>query len=317
MKRYRPGYLGEEGLDIINGEVVFVGVEANNATWYHYTSKSSAETIVREGFKTSDGIFGQGVYLTGDESGSGINLQWVDTKLKVSVRAEKTLEVNGFSDYRKKVDAAAEGLGPSFAEKGPHEILGKLGYDSVRVKNRGGNGKDWLVAFKPSILSAEIVKGAGGSGNYGHTGRPGMVGGSSGGRGSGGLDSADRAARARASYKPATAAAQRLGEGMESKLASAIGGRGLPDNEPFDVLKGKHMIEVKTIVRGKNDKITMHPESLRRKVKAVKQAKGTAHTVVFDARGKPPKVFYQEGLGSFRLRSMKETSLGELKAVFK
>jgi hypothetical protein len=95
---------------------------------------------------------------------------------------------------------------------------------------------------------------------------------------------------------------QRQADDNEAKLAVLIGGKRTADNEPFDILFGKNMIEVKTIVRGKNDKITVHPESLRRKMEEIKAKKGIAHTVVFDERNN--KVYYNEGVGSFRLGAM-------------
>lgn len=127
--------------------------------------------------------------------------------------------------------------------------------------------------------------------------------------------------RALSSHKPATAAVQRQAEANEGRLVKAVKGKSTGDNKEFDVVVGtldspKHLIEVKTIVRGKNDKITMHPESMQRKTDfAAEHPKAKTHTVVFDDRS--GKIYYKEGLGSFRLKNMQETkSLSALKKRF-
>jgi hypothetical protein len=128
----------------------------------------------------------------------------------------------------------------------------------------------------------------------------------------------ERVKKAINSHKPCTAAVRRQAIKNERKLAKEItGAKHLPNNEPYDVYLGtkevpNHMIEVKTIVRGKNNKITMHKESLERKIKLAKKHKGAKiHTVVFDDR--VGDIYYREGVGSFRLDSMhKVKGMGEL-----
>jgi len=130
----------------------------------------------------------------------------------------------------------------------------------------------------------------------------------------------ERIQRATKSHLPATREVQMIGEANEGRLASVLKkGKGLPDNEAFDVIVGTvkkpdHLIEVKTIVRGKNNKITMHPDSRRRKLaKAAEHPDAKVHTVVFDERSK--QIFYREGVGSFRLGGMKEVTLEDLKGI--
>ena len=89
------------------------------------------------------------------------------------------------------------------------------------------------------------------------------------------------------------------------------------DNMPFDVLMGASAVEVKTILEGKNPKITMHPESLARKVAYAKQHKLKPHTVVIDARGPRRKYYYKQGIGSFRLSGMKAVSRQELSELIR
>ncbi len=134
------------------------------------------------------------------------------------------------------------------------------------------------------------------------------------GEGDGDSSLSDKARRAKATHKTSTAAVQQQAENNEPKLAQAIGGQRSADNAPYDVVKGKHAIEVKTIVRGKNDKITMHPDSLARKTAAATKYGLTSHTVVFDDRVK--SIYYRQGIGSFRLSGMKKVSLGDLKGLF-
>lgn len=130
----------------------------------------------------------------------------------------------------------------------------------------------------------------------------------------------DKVKKATASHKPATAAVQQQALKNEMKLSKALRkAKQLKDNEPFDVIVGDpddplHLIEVKTIVRGKNNKITMHPSSLARKMEEWKKfPKAKVHTVVFDDR--VGKMYYREELGSFRLSSMQEISMKDLKAL--
>jgi hypothetical protein len=65
-------------------------------------------------------------------------------------------------------------------------------------------------------------------------------------------------------------------------------------------------VEVKTIAREKNDKVTMHPESLARKTAYIEKNGGRGHTVVFDNRS--DSIYYREGCGNFRLKNMEKIS---------
>jgi hypothetical protein len=122
--------------------------------------------------------------------------------------------------------------------------------------------------------------------------------------------------RAKASYKASTRRKQRLAEGQEPIIAKQIGAR-LPTESNFAVdvildLPGKREvgIEVKTLVDQKNHKITMHPDSRRRKLawKAERPGKRALVTVIVDKR---PKRLYsghpyyiRHGVGSFRLKNV-------------
>lgn len=134
------------------------------------------------------------------------------------------------------------------------------------------------------------------------------------------LPAKGKAAKAKRSHKPATAEKQRFAEANEPRIAKKIGGKALPDNEPEDILledgELEHGIELKTMVDNKNSKITMHPDSRKRKLKWQRQKKGRRlHTVVSDRRNvfmggvntsqfSGNELYYRRGVGSFTLNSM-------------
>lgn len=104
------------------------------------------------------------------------------------------------------------------------------------------------------------------------------------------------------------------------------------DNAPFDVWVGANpakyysgasrkkpigLIEVKTIIKSDNNKITMRKAALARKKSEFEKLKkkGTAmHTIVFDERD--GKIYYREGIGSFRLSKMEEVTPDDLAIKF-
>jgi hypothetical protein len=103
----------------------------------------------------------------------------------------------------------------------------------------------------------------------------------------------------------------------QSKLAKAIKGQELPNNHPFDVIKTGFGIEVKTIIRGGNDKITTHPDSRIRKEQEMRKTKVRGFTVAFDERSGKTEYYYKQGFGAFRLTGMtKAKSLRDLSRIF-
>lgn len=115
---------------------------------------------------------------------------------------------------------------------------------------------------------------------------------------------ASRSDRARASHKVCSRDVQKIADDMEAKMSKQLGLARTGDNAPFDLLQGKTAVEIKTIVRAGNDKITMHPESLQRKVSFAKKNKVRPFTLAIDRRGDKPIYYAAKGLGSFRLGSM-------------
>jgi len=115
-----------------------------------------------------------------------------------------------------------------------------------------------------------------------------------------------------------TKAKEKISTHSERRVAAVLGGEQTGDNLPVDVHVGRNAIEVKTIINGKNPKITMHPESLDRKMKYARKNKMSLHTVVVDMRGEKPEYFYRKGVGSFRLSSMKPmVSISDIKKELK
>jgi len=132
-----------------------------------------------------------------------------------------------------------------------------------------------------------------------------------------GAGGSSRSERASASHVPMTKERRAVATKHETKVATMIGGTKSDDNKPFDVNVGVHAVEVKTIIKGKNPKVTLHPESLARKEKEAKANKWKTSVVVIDARSATPVYYWKEGLGSFRLSSMTKVTTAELKAKYK
>jgi hypothetical protein len=174
-----------------------------------------------------------------------------------------------------------------------------------------------LPFSEPRIIQLENPNHDPGDGRF--TTGGGSSGGSSGGSGAKSTSTTSgksRSSIAKAAYNPATKEKQRAGIKQEGIVTRSIGGTNLPDNEPVDVVKGRHAIEVKTIVDSKANQIFMRKSALDRKVKYARKNKMQLHTVLIDSRGQTPKYYYRKGVGSFRTTSMKLIPLSKLKAEF-
>ncbi len=101
---------------------------------------------------------------------------------------------------------------------------------------------------------------------------------------------------------------QQMAEQTEMELSHALGMPRSSDNKPFDLQSKTVGIEVKTVVSGKNDKITMSKDAVAKKHAEVASAKlKRTYTVVVDKRSPDSHKFYvRAGFGSFRLGSMTE-----------
>jgi hypothetical protein len=120
---------------------------------------------------------------------------------------------------------------------------------------------------------------------------------------------------AAASQKKMSTEKMRVAIRVQDIIARAINGDTIPDNKAFDIIKGRNLIEVKTVIHGSNDKITMHPESLARKL-AVGGYK--RWTFVVDVRGTEAQYYLYDGVGSFRFnnRIAQPIPLWQMKYVF-
>jgi hypothetical protein len=160
-----------------------------------------------------------------------------------------------------------------------------------------------------------VAKGGPGSGVRGHvTPRP-----EGPGRPQGALADtpSDRVQRALAAYNPMTRTKRQIASESEKMLSQALGLPRTPDNSTFDLLGSAVGVEVKTLIDQKNDKITMHPESLQRKEDAIRQAGAgfKAFTVVVDKRGGPVSFYVSPGVGSFRIGNMSRVNLNQLRGM--
>jgi len=155
-----------------------------------------------------------------------------------------------------------------------------------------------------------------------------------GGVGSGSISGGTATTRRQRSlntYKPSTKAKQDHAEAAEKELARKLKGKKSGDNKEVDVTvrigRVDHGIELKTMLDNGNDKITMHPESRRRKEKWGRKRGRRLHTVVIDDRdvfdgGKNKdqysghRLYYKGGVGAFRLGKMRKVkSFAELRRI--
>jgi hypothetical protein len=119
------------------------------------------------------------------------------------------------------------------------------------------------------------------------------------------------------SFTPVTKEVHQTAGSSEDHLVGILEGASRTSNSAsFDVITGTaekptNLIEVKTLVGAKNDKLTVHPESLVRKREyAAKHPKAKVHTVAYDKR--TGTMYYHTGVGSFRLSTMTKVTAAEL-----
>lgn len=133
----------------------------------------------------------------------------------------------------------------------------------------------------------------------------------------------DRCQRAKVAHVMVDKGIQRYAEEHnEPRVAKALGGVSFPDGEPIDIAVAgengvvQHGVELKTIVKNSNGKITMKGDAIARKAKWERKNKAKIHTVVIDdtdvfnagGEGKHDvskrKIYYANGYGSFRISTM-------------
>lgn len=128
---------------------------------------------------------------------------------------------------------------------------------------------------------------------------------------------ADRIERAKKSHVLADAHIQKLADENEASLSKHLGVQRTRDNSPFDLQDGSKVgIELKLVAVQKNDKITMSKSAMALKRDAIKTQKiKSVFTIVTDARSARKSYLVRDGVGSFRLSSMKQVTLSELKDI--
>lgn len=112
--------------------------------FYHFTRGQAPSLIMQNGFNTSDGIYGQGIYLTRDFEGVNISrlLSTRPIRLTVRVNVTKPYKIKGMSDLYKLVPDGSE----------PVDYLKSLGYDALEIADRS-----YLLIFdKRNVVVTEV-----------------------------------------------------------------------------------------------------------------------------------------------------------------
>jgi hypothetical protein len=133
-----------------------------------------------------------------------------------------------------------------------------------------------------------------------------------------GCNSAKRK-RAIASCKPYDMRKRAISRIAEKKVAKQVGGTKLPYHNPFDVVIGEILLEVKTLIDplGAN-RITIHSDAKKKKLDQMKELGAKrAGIVVVDYRkneltGEP---YFRWGIGSFSLGTFKAVPWNKLREV--
>lgn len=123
--------------------------------------------------------------------------------------------------------------------------------------------------------------------------------------------------RALESRVPCGVEKQRAADVQEGIISRALGIKRTKNNSAFDLQNDKVGVEIKTMIDSKNGKITMSREAMNRKMAEAKKNNISMHTVVADKRGGKTTYYHAPGVGSFRVSSMTQVSLGELKGVIR
>jgi hypothetical protein len=85
----------------------------------------------------------------------------------------------------------------------------------------------------------------------------------------------------------------------QKEVARLVGGRVIPDNGAHDVVVGRNVIEVKTLVDAKNDKLPL--QRVQRLYKNASDSSYRHWTIGVDKRGGQTHFFLFPGHGSFRI----------------
>lgn len=115
---------------------------------------------------------------------------------------------------------------------------------------------------------------------------------------------------------------------VEQEVAAALGGTWEEDNAPYDVIKGKDGFEVKSLLKGGKQSLSVHDDALLRKVNwQAQDPTHTFHTVAVDERESYEggaykenfsghRMYYKRGSGRYALSQMHPVgSAAELKRL--
>lgn len=140
-----------------------------------------------------------------------------------------------------------------------------------------------------------------------------------------------KVARAHTQGKVVGAREHAYATARERDIAKALGGEHIGDHTPVDVIVRtkavEHGIEVKTLMKGKKQSITMHADALARKVDYHAAGGRVVHTVALDHRAKyrggafksdfsGHEIYYKRGAAAHKLTDMhKVKDMAELKRL--
>ena len=125
----------------------------------------------------------------------------------------------------------------------------------------------------------------------------------------------ERMIRAMKAYKGGGAEAQKAADEQERIVSKALGVPRTKDNSAFDLRNDRLGIELKTMTESAHGKITMTKTALARKNDEIKSSHIKAYTVVADKRAGGTTYYVKAGVGSFRVNSMTQATLSEIKAM--
>lgn len=116
-------------------------------------------------------------------------------------------------------------------------------------------------------------------------------------------------------------------QAVEKEVAHATGCRWESDNKPFDAEKQGHAVEIKSLLKGSKQSISVHEDALLRKVKHAEETGRVFHTVAVDERAtyqggshsenySGHRMYYKRGCGRYSLSQMQPVkSAAELKRL--
>jgi hypothetical protein len=126
--------------------------DPSSEPYTHATRSQHVESILKEGLRKSDGIYGKAIYLGVGENSVNTGRQFADTLLHVRMKeGSRAVVASGMRDFYKIAEAAGA---PDDAND-PSPYFVKAGIDAVRVKKPDG---DFMVVFNQDSIAKISVE---------------------------------------------------------------------------------------------------------------------------------------------------------------